>query len=101
MPAVTSCGQNYEPLIKCFLAGFFKNVAIRQHDGSFKTLISREVVHIHPGSVLFQTKQPLVMFTEWVKTTRQYLRNVSLIQASWISEVAPHVYQRNSLQTRQ
>jgi HrpA-like RNA helicase len=93
----TTCGQEYEPLLKCILSGFFKNVAIRQQDGSFKTLGSREDVYIHPSSVLFQTKQPLVMFTEWVKTTRQYLRSCSLIQPSWLSEVAPHVYARNSM----
>ncbi|KAJ3354224.1 putative ATP-dependent RNA helicase dhx33 [Kappamyces sp. JEL0680] len=96
---LVSCGQEHEALIKCFLSGFFKNVAIRQHDGTFKTLLSREIVYIHPSSVLFQTKQPLVMFTEWVKTTRQYLRNVSLIQPSWLSEVAPHIYARNSMTT--
>lgn len=99
IPADVSCGQEYEALLKCFLSGFFKNVAIRQHDGSFKTLVSREIVYIHPASVLFQTKQSIVMFSEWVKTSRQYLRNVSLIQPSWLGEVAPHIYARNSLMT--
>ncbi|KAJ3272638.1 putative ATP-dependent RNA helicase dhx33 [Terramyces sp. JEL0728] len=81
-----SCGQDYESLIKCLLSGFFKNVAIRQHDGTFKTLLTREIVYIHPTSVLFQTKQPAIMFSECVKTTRQYLKNVSVIQPSWLSE---------------
>ncbi len=94
-----SCGQDFEALIKSLLAGFFKNVAIRQHDGTFKTLTSREIVYIHPSSILFQTRQPLVMFTEWVHTTRQYLRNCSLIQPAWLSEVAPHFYARNSMVT--
>jgi HrpA-like RNA helicase len=94
-----SCGQNYASLIKCILAGFFKNVAIRQNDGTFKTLGSREIVHLHPGSVLFQTKQECLVFTEWVKTSKSYLRNCSLIQPSWISEVAPHYYAKNSMTT--
>jgi hypothetical protein len=94
-----SCGEDYDSLLKCFLTGFFKNVALREQDGSFKTLVSREVVHIHPASVLFQTKQQCVMFSEWVKTTKQYLRNVSVIQPSWLSEMAPHYYAKNSLLT--
>lgn len=94
-----SCGEDYDNLLKCILAGFFKNVAVKQHDGSFKTIVSREIVHVHPASVLFQTKQQCVMFSEWVKTTKQYLRNVSAIQPSWLGEVAPHYYARNSMNT--
>ncbi|KAI8902060.1 P-loop containing nucleoside triphosphate hydrolase protein [Globomyces pollinis-pini] len=91
--------NDYEALLKTILSGFFKNVAIRQHDGSYQTLLSRQQVYIHPSSVLFQAKHPCIMFSEWVKTTRQYLRNVSVIQPSWLSEVAPHFYAKNSLMT--
>jgi hypothetical protein len=94
-----SCGDGLDSLLKCFLSGFFKNVAFRHQDGSYKTLASREIVHIHPSSVLFQSKHPCVMFSEWVKTTKQYLRNVSVIQPTWLNEVAPHYYSRNSLVT--
>lgn len=87
----STCLNNYEPLLQCFLTGFFKNVAIRQHDGSYQTL-SRQQVWIHPSSVLFQQKAPCVMFGEWVETTRHYLRHVSYIQPSWVGKVAPQYY---------
>eukprot|EP00842_Homolaphlyctis_polyrhiza_P007123 jgi/Hompol1/9/HPOL_001305-RA len=99
IPSSVSCGNDHESLLKCILSGFFRNVAIRQHDGSFRTLVSRQTVHIHPSSVLFGSKTPSVMFSEWVHTSRQYLRNVSTIQVSWLNEVASHFYARNSLST--
>jgi HrpA-like RNA helicase len=84
-----------ESILKCFLTGFFKNVAIRQQDGSYLT-VNRQQVWIHPSSTLFNVKNgcELVMFNEWVQTSRAYLRNVSRIQASWVSEVAPHYYKK-------
>nr|KAJ3423303.1 Splicing factor 3B subunit 3 [Polyrhizophydium stewartii] len=99
IPSDVSCGTDYEAVLRCFLSGFFRNVAIRQHDGSFRTLVSRQTVHIHPSSVLFGSKASAVMFSEWVHTTRQYLRNVSIIQPTWLGEVAPHYFALNSLNT--
>ena len=98
IPPETSCGTEYEDLIKCFLNGFFKNVAIRQHDGSYQTL-NRQQVWIHPSSVLFGQKAQAIMFVEWVHTTRHYLRHASRIQPQWLSQVAPHYYAKNSLST--
>ena len=94
-----SSGNNYSPVIKSITAGFFKNIAIKQLDGSYKTLGSRELVSIHPSSVLFQTKQECILFSEWVKTSKSYLRNCSVVEPSWLSEVAPHYYKKNSLVT--
>ena len=94
-----SCGTSFEPILKSITAGFFKNIAIKQLDGSYKTLGSRELVQIHPSSILFQLKQECVLFSEWVKTSKSYLRNCSVVKPSWLSEIAPHYYKRNSLLT--
>ncbi|KAH6560728.1 hypothetical protein BASA81_005241 [Batrachochytrium salamandrivorans] len=99
IPPSVSCGTDYESVQKCLLSGFFRNIAIRQHDGSYKTLASRQTVHIHPSSVLFRSSTPSVMFSEWVHTSRMYLRNVSMVQVAWLGEVAGHYYGRNSLNT--
>lgn len=96
---MSSCNE-HEPILKSFLTGFFKNVAIRQPDGSYQTL-NKQKVWIHPSSTLFNQKScELIMFGEWVETSRPYLRNVSRIQPSWVSEAAPHYYKRNSLQSK-
>jgi HrpA-like RNA helicase len=88
--------KDHEAILKCFLHGFFKNVAVRQVDGSYQSL-TRQQVWIHPSSTLFNSKCELVMFGEWVETSRAYLRNCSRVQPTWVSEAAPHYYKRNSL----
>lgn len=86
-----------ENILKSILSGFFQNVAMIQPDGgSYKTLVNHQVVHIHPSSVLFGRKQPVVMFNELVHTSRKYMRGVCGIQAEWLSDVASHYYGRNS-----
>jgi HrpA-like RNA helicase len=84
--------SEWENILKCFLTGFFMNVAVLQHDGSYKTLVSNQVVYIHPSSVLFGRKPEAVFFTELVQTSKKYMRKISSIQMSWLVEVAPHYY---------
>lgn len=98
MPLSSSSEPEY--ITKTLLHGFFKNIAIKQSDGSYQTL-SRQQVWIHPSSTLFNQKSDIVMFGEWVQTSKAYLRNVSRVRADWVSEVAPHYYKRNSLTTIQ
>ncbi|KAI8908554.1 P-loop containing nucleoside triphosphate hydrolase protein [Gorgonomyces haynaldii] len=88
-----------ETLVKCLLYGFFKNIATRQQDGTYKTLSSKQV-YVHPASVLFQERAPCVMFIEWVETSKSYLRQCCRVQPSWLSDVAPH-YFKNSLRISQ
>ncbi|KAJ3284564.1 putative ATP-dependent RNA helicase dhx33 [Borealophlyctis nickersoniae] len=88
----TSCGTDFEPVLKCFLSGFFQNVALIQHDGTYRTLVSNQIVHIHPTSTLFNRKAHAIMYGELVHTTRHYVRNCSIIQPGWVTEAAPGYY---------
>ena len=47
--------------------------------------------YIHPSSIVFGLKpQPdVVIFTEMVRTTKAYMRYVTPIEASWLTELAP------------
>lgn len=88
--------SNYENIVKCFLTGFFQNVAFLQPDGtSYKVLASNQLVHIHPSSVLFGKKCKAVFFNELVHTSKKYMRNVTQIQPAWVIEVSSHYYGRN------
>jgi HrpA-like RNA helicase len=91
--------DNIEDIQKSFLSGFFKNVAILQQDGTYQTL-QRQKVWVHPSSVLFQQKAPAVMYVEFLETTKNYIRNVTVVHASWMSEVAPKYFARNSLSNK-
>ena len=43
-----------ETVLKCLVSAFFINAAVRQEDGSFRTLLGNKIVAIHPGSTLFR-----------------------------------------------
>ncbi|RYG69939.1 hypothetical protein EON64_01445 [archaeon] len=65
----------------------------------YETLRGHQPVHIHPSSVLFQlsSKQlpQCVVYAELLTTTKQYMRNVSVVEASWLAELMPHVFSQN------
>lgn len=90
--------QDTSQVVMCFLTGFFRNVALRNRDGSYTTL-NRQQVWIHPSSLMFNQKAECVMFIEAAETTRSYLRNVSIVLPNWLHTAAPHYYQQNSLMT--
>ncbi len=92
-----SSSSKVENILKSILSGFFQNVALIQPDGgSYKSLVNHQVVHIHPSSVLFGRKQPVVMFNELVHTSRKYMRGVCAVQADWLSDVGSHYYGRQT-----
>jgi ATP-dependent RNA helicase DHR2 len=77
-----------DQILKCLLAGFWMNTAVFNEDGSYKTVVGRHTVAIHPSSVLFGRKMEAILFTEYVFTTKNYGRNVSGVRLKWIDEVA-------------
>ncbi|KAJ3191900.1 putative ATP-dependent RNA helicase dhr2, partial [Entophlyctis luteolus] len=93
IPPNASAGNEVEPILQCFLQGFFTNVASRQMDGSYQTFAGKQIAHIHPSSVLFGKKLPLVMYHELVQTSRQYMRNVSGISLQWMQSAGSHYFE--------
>ncbi|CAG8442817.1 16363_t:CDS:10 [Acaulospora morrowiae] len=63
---VTSCGEDFEIILKCMSFGFFCQSAILQPDNSYKTILSNQNVNIHPSSTLFNKKIEVIMYTELV-----------------------------------
>lgn len=61
-------------------------------DGSYKTVRDDVELHIHPTSVLFKRSPKWVIFNQVVQTTKYYMRNVTVIEPEWLSELAPHFY---------
>ncbi|KAF7384800.1 hypothetical protein HZH68_014412 [Vespula germanica] len=81
-----SCGTNTEQLRKALLEGLYENLAELQRDHSYVTVSSKQPVAIHPSSTLHGTKPSLILFTEIVATGKCYLRDLSVIENSWLSE---------------
>ena len=73
-------------ILKCFLKGFPSSTARLFPDGSYKTIEQREIVAIHPASVLFGKKMEAIMYNEYVFTNKSYARGVSAVNMEWIME---------------
>lgn len=92
---ITRCAKNdADNIRKCFVAGFFMNVATLRADRTYRTMVSNRLVSVHPSSVLFSVKPqpPCLLFNELVQTTRTYIRDVMVIDHAWLLELAPHLF---------
>jgi ATP-dependent RNA helicase DDX35 len=100
-----------EPILRAIASGFFSQAALAQPDGSYRTirelsasLSSRNsgnsaagtALVIHPDSVLFKRVPDCVIFGQVVETTKPFMTQVSVIDAEWLTEVAPHFYEYKS-----
>jgi len=90
--SIKSCDGDIDRLRKCIVTGFFSQAAKLQMDGSYKTVRDDVELHIHPVSVLFKRSPKWVIFNQVVQTTKYYMRNVTVIEPEWLSELAPHFY---------
>lgn len=93
MPLV-SCAENVQTLQRCITAGFFANASRMHHDGTYRTVRDGHKLAIHPTSVLYTEKPPnWVIFNEVVQTSKDYMRDITVIDPQWLYELAPHYYQ--------
>ncbi|KAI4296862.1 hypothetical protein L6164_036782 [Bauhinia variegata] len=95
--ALKSCESDVQVVRKAVTAGFFANACRLEaysHNGMYKTIRGSQEVYIHPSSVLFRVNPKWVIYTSLVSTDKQYMRNVSTIDPSWLMEAAPHFYQQ-------
>lgn len=86
---VKSCGSDPVPVQRALVSGLFPHAARRQPDGAYKVIATGQAVHLHPSSVLRGKAPECVVFSELVRTTKQYAREVCRIQARWLPELAP------------
>ncbi|KAL6071816.1 putative PremRNA splicing factor [Balamuthia mandrillaris] len=81
------------PIRKCLVSGFFSNAARRLPDGSYATIKSNHVLHVHPSSVLFKSPPEWVIYHEVILTSKEYMRDITTIDPIWLAEAAPHFYE--------
>lgn len=82
---------------KCIVSGFFANAAQFQADGTYKTIRASKVLYVHPSSIMFKlatigTAPEWVVFAETILTTKDFMRDLTVIDPIWLSECAPHFY---------
>lgn len=84
---------------KALTAGFALNTARIQRDGnSYRTIRNGLTVYIHPSSGVIEQKPRFVVYSELVMTSKEYIRNVMIIDGAWLSEISPHLYKPSDVE---
>jgi ATP-dependent RNA helicase DHX8/PRP22 len=87
-----SAGKDYTIISKAIAAGFFTNAAKKDPQEGYRTLVDQNPVYIHPSSALFNKNPEYVIYHELVLTTKEYMRSIMVIDARWLTELAPAFY---------
>jgi len=66
--------------------------------GHYCTIKHKQTFIIHQNNSLFEELPRWVLYHELVSTTKEYMRQVSVIENKWLCEVAPHFYQDRELE---
>ncbi|XP_071488369.1 probable ATP-dependent RNA helicase DHX35 [Diadema antillarum] len=91
---MTSSEGDADTVLRCIVAGFFPNAAHYHPSGEYRTIRDNYPLHIHPSSVLYTERPPKwVVYNEVLQTSKDYMRDVTEIDKSWLYEIAPHYYQ--------
>ncbi|KAL6523614.1 hypothetical protein OROGR_017217 [Orobanche gracilis] len=89
---VVSAGKNFQKIRKAIAAGFFYHAARKDPQEGYRTLVENQPVYIHPSSALFQRQPDWVVYHELVMTTKEYMREVTVIDPKWLVELAPRFF---------
>ncbi|KAK3058276.1 hypothetical protein LTR09_001354 [Extremus antarcticus] len=98
-PASTCGASNLPPILRALTAGFFPNAARLQRSGeSYRTVKNNLTVHLHPSSVLMESRPKWVVFYELVLTSKEFMRSCMPLQPEWLNELAPHFYKKGDVE---
>ena len=81
------------------MSGFFYNCARVDRGGNNTTVKKGHPVHIHPSSCLAKAEVPpqWLVYHELVDTSKEYMRQCTVIKKEWLSAIAPHFYNKSEL----
>ncbi|KAG9459931.1 hypothetical protein H6P81_004439 [Aristolochia fimbriata] len=89
---VVSAGKDFTSIQKAIAAGFFFHAARKDPQEGYRTLVENQSVYIHPSSALFQRQPDWVVYHELVMTTKEYMREVTVIDPKWLVALAPRFF---------
>ncbi|XP_048512923.1 probable ATP-dependent RNA helicase DHX35 isoform X2 [Athalia rosae] len=96
---LNSCQGDTEKILRCITAGLFPNAAYLHYTGVYRTVRGTRELHIHPNSCLYTVQQPQwIIFCEILQTNKTYMREVTVVRPEWLEELAPHFYERRSIE---
>ncbi|KAJ8772558.1 hypothetical protein K2173_027735 [Erythroxylum novogranatense] len=89
---VVSAGKNFAKIRKAITAGFFFHAARKDPQEGYRTIVENQPVYIHPSSALFQRQPDWVIYHELVMTTKEYMREVTVVDPKLLVELAPRFF---------
>jgi len=91
---LVSCDGDVDSICQCVVSGFFANAARLHPSGSYRTVRDDHPLYIHPTSVLYtETPPQWVVYHEVLQTSKEYMRDVTAIDPSWLYMLAPQYYE--------
>jgi ATP-dependent RNA helicase DHX8/PRP22 len=91
---IISAGNNFKKVQMAITAGFFTNAAKKDPQEGYRTLVDNNIVYIHPSSALFNKNPEWLIYHELVLTTKEYMRNIMVIDPKWLIELAPAFFKK-------
>ncbi|CAI5481585.1 unnamed protein product [Closterium sp. Yama58-4] len=91
---VVSAGRNFIKIRKALCSGFFFHAARKDPQEGYRSIVENQPVYIHPSSALFQRQPDWVIYHELVMTTKEYMRECTLIDPRWLVELAPRFFRQ-------
>ncbi|KAF2667817.1 P-loop containing nucleoside triphosphate hydrolase protein [Microthyrium microscopicum] len=81
----------YENIRRALVAGFFMQVAKRESSGKTYSTVDNQSVLLHPSTVL-SSEAEWVLYSEFVLTSKNYIRTITSVNAEWLLDIAPVYY---------
>ncbi|KJH50462.1 helicase protein [Dictyocaulus viviparus] len=96
---LVSCGGKREKLRQALACGLFMNVCEydRQEDRYRLLVKPRTTLKIHPSSALSRSQPRHIVFTDLMRTTDLYARDVSIIDYEWVQPIIQRY--KNNMET--
>ncbi|KAJ7773015.1 P-loop containing nucleoside triphosphate hydrolase protein [Mycena metata] len=89
-----SAGTDFDVLRKAIAAGYFHQAARAKGIGEFVNIRSGLPTHLHPTSALYGLGDtpPYVVYHELILTSKEYMTQVTSIDAYWLAELGSVFY---------
>lgn len=90
---LSSCSNPVE-LCQCIASGFFTNAAYwHATSGQYRSLCGNHPLDVHPDSAFFSQRPPkCVVFGDVVATHKLFMKHITAVNESWLTEIAPNFF---------
>ncbi|GMT21216.1 hypothetical protein PFISCL1PPCAC_12513 [Pristionchus fissidentatus] len=92
--AITSCGTEWDVVRQCICSSYFHNAARLKGIGEYVNVRTGIPCFLHPTSALFGMgfMPDYVCYHELIMTAKEYMQNVTAVDAVWLAEQGPMFY---------